>query len=215
MRYDCALIQDVVSLYHEEVLRARSREIVTEHLAACPACKAYYSTFSAAAPKTDPDRLEAGSLSGFASKIKEYHFYQIGIFVFAVISMLTAVLPWFGHQGVTEVRGTLLFSHPAAILGFALFQFAIWFHFKDYKKRMLWGYVGIGLVLMTEIYVFLTITTGSTTGIDFFLFHFDVPYLDEINPFHSFSNARFGFYVGFLATIWDAIAFSFFVHRLK
>ncbi len=99
MRYDCALIQDVVSLYHEEVLRARSREIVTEHLAACPACKAYYSTFSAAAPKTDPDRLEAGSLSGFASKIKEYHFYQIGVFVFAVISMLTAVLPWFGHQG--------------------------------------------------------------------------------------------------------------------
>lgn len=80
---------------------------------------------------------------------------------------------------------------------------------------MLWGYVGIGLVLMTEIYVFLTIITGSTTGIDFFLFHFDVPYLDEINPFHSFSNARFGFYVGFLATIWDAIAFSFFVHRLK
>ena len=101
MRYDCALIQDVVSLYHEEVLRARSRENVTEHLAACPACKAYYSTFSAADPKTDPDRLEAGSLSGFASKIKEYHFYQIGVFVFAVISMLTAVLPWFGHQGVT------------------------------------------------------------------------------------------------------------------
>lgn len=94
-------------------------------------------------------------------------------------------------------------------------QFSIWFRFKGYKKRMIWGYIGFGLVLLTEIYVFLTITTGSTIGVDFLLFHFDVPCLDEINLFHSFSNARFGFYLGFLATVWDAIAFSFFVHRLK
>lgn len=109
----------------------------------------------------------------------------------------------------------ILFSHPAAIIGFALMQFSIWFRFKGYKKRMIWGYIGFGLVLLTEIYVFLTITTGSTIGVDFLLFHFDVPCLDEINLFHSFSNARFGFYLGFLATVWDAIAFSFFVHRLK
>lgn len=215
MKYDCALIQDVVSLYHEEVLSARSKEIVTEHLSACPACRAYYGAFSAAEPKIDPERLEAGSLSGFANKIKEYHWYQIGVFLFSVISMLTVVLPWFGREGVTEVKGTLLFSHPAAILGIALFQFAIWFHFRDYKKRMLWGYIGIGMVLITEIYVFLTIPTGSTTGIDFFLVHFDVPSLDEINLLSSFSNARFGFYTGFLATIWDAIAFSVLIHKLK
>lgn len=28
MKYDCALIQDVVSLYHEEVLSERSKEVV-------------------------------------------------------------------------------------------------------------------------------------------------------------------------------------------
>ena len=215
MKYDCALIQDVVSLYHEEVLSERSKEVVNDHLKMCSECREYYNTFSSSDPPVNTALLEMGSLSHLADKIKEYHAYQLGVFLFSIIAMLTIVLPWFGYRGVTETRGTILFSYPAAIIGFALMQFSIWFRFKDYKNRMIWGYIGFGLVLLTEIYVFLTITTGSTIGVDFLLFHFDVPCLDEINLFHSFSNARFGFYLGFLATVWDAIAFSFFVHRFK
>ena len=71
-----------------------------------------------------------------------------------------------------RTRGTILFSYPAAIIGFALMQFSIWFRFKDYKNRMIWGYIGFGLVLLTEIYVFLTITTGSTIAVSYT--HLDV-----------------------------------------
>ena len=90
-------------------------------------------------------------------------------------------------------KGTILFSYPAAIIGFALMQFSIWFRFKDYKNRMIWGYIGFGLVLLTEILCFFNNHYRQHNGVDFLLFHFDVPCLDEINLFHSFSNVKVGF----------------------
>ena len=73
MKYGCALIQDVVSLYHEEVLSERSKEVVNDHLKMCSECREYYNTFSSSDPPVNTAILEMGSLSHLADKIKVYH----------------------------------------------------------------------------------------------------------------------------------------------
>ena len=103
MKYDCALIQDVVSLYHEEVLSERSKEVVNDHLKMCSECREYYNTFSSSDPPVNTAILEMGSLSHLADKIKEYHAYQLGVFLFSIIAMLTIVLPWFGSVSYTHL----------------------------------------------------------------------------------------------------------------
>lgn len=76
----------------------------------CSECREYYNTFSSADPLVNTAILEEGSLSHLADKMKEYHAYQLGVFLFSIIAMLTIVLPWFGYRGVTETRGTIYYS---------------------------------------------------------------------------------------------------------
>lgn len=46
MKYDCALMQDIVSLYKDNALSEKSKQIVEEHLAECGACRALYNGYS-------------------------------------------------------------------------------------------------------------------------------------------------------------------------
>lgn len=215
MNYDCEFIQDVVSLYKDDVLRDKSRELVNGHLAECKECKDYYDMFSSDTVETVHETEDVQVINGIARKIKEYHLYQIGLFMISVITMFTMVFPWFGYRGITEINGAVMLGRPAAIIGFALVEAAIWFNFKSCKKRMICGYTGLGLIILTEIYLFLTVFTGSTVGLDFYIFSFDLPRFMEINISDSFSYARFGFYAGFISTLCETVAFSLFVHKIK
>lgn len=46
MKYPCKLIQDLLPLYHDGVCSQESREAIEQHIAECPACKAYYAAMS-------------------------------------------------------------------------------------------------------------------------------------------------------------------------
>ena len=217
MKYDCEFIQDVVSLYKENVLSDKSKKIVTEHLEECPICKHYYESFPMVSAQSEPNReaAEVNALSDFAEKIRKYHFYQICMFVLSILSLSTIVLPWFGIQGITEIGGTILLSYPLAIIGLALFQYAIWFNFKSCAKRRICGYIGLGIIFLIEIYIFLTVYNHHTFSVDFLLFSIDMPHLETVNLLNSFSNARFGFYLSCVGTICEAVAFFFFTRKIK
>lgn len=216
MKYDCELIQDIVSLYKEGVLSNRSQEIVNDHLRECPVCRNFYDSYSSIEEekKGTPDP-ETKAFSAFASKIRQYHFYQTGVFILSIILMLTISLPWFGYKGVTEVKGTVLFNYPLAILGFAFLQFAIWFPFQDHKRRSGWGYTGLGLILLTQIYLFISMYTPSTAGLDLWILSIDVPDFSQFHLLDCFRNARWGFYAGVLLTVTEIIAFTLFSRKIK
>ncbi|MDE6020732.1 MAG: zf-HC2 domain-containing protein [Ruminococcus sp.] len=67
MKYDCELIQDIMPLYIDDVLRNKSKEIVEEHLSECTQCQKIYT--SCANEKQSPP---AETVSNESIRVKSY-----------------------------------------------------------------------------------------------------------------------------------------------
>ncbi len=71
MKYDCSLIQDIVSLYKDNALSENSRRIVEEHLAECGACRALYKGYAEEAePSESTEEISAAAVQTYSKKIK-------------------------------------------------------------------------------------------------------------------------------------------------
>lgn len=215
MKYDCDLIQDIVSLYKDKVLSNKSEAIVDEHLSECEKCKSYYDEYSDAPVPDLPIASETEKEVAFIKKIREYRLWQTGVFGISLIYLLTMVLPWFGHTGITEITGTATLRHPTAIIGIGLLFFAIWYNYRKIKTRQIVGYIGWGLVLATVIYDLFTLPMGSVIGIQIGPFGFSIPYFPNFSITKSFEYALVGFYIGIIMLLAVIFAFSLFVRRCK
>lgn len=215
MKYDCALIQDLVSLYKDGALSEVSQNIVETHLQGCEACKAYYLSYSEESPFPLPEAEETASVSHFSKKIKSYRCFQAGLFLVFVASLLTMLLPWFGYQGVAEIRGAIVLQHPLAILGIASVTFAIWYPFQQNGKRIACGFTGFGLLTGMELLEFLAVPAGGTTGIQFGNWNYTFPYLDGIDLLKSFRMTLPGFYLGISSMAACILLFAVFTKYAK
>lgn len=61
MKLDCDIVRDLLPSYVEDLVSARTKAAVEEHLAACPACRGYCDALRAPQPRT-PDAVEEASL---------------------------------------------------------------------------------------------------------------------------------------------------------
>lgn len=213
MRIDCEWVQDVISLYRDEVLRENSRRQVEEHLAGCAGCRAYYAAYDAGEP-LPPEAAEAPVVR-LAGKLRNYRMLQIVIFTLSVLLSCSIWLPWFGDPGLTEVQGTVLLGRPSALMGAALFLFAVWYPFRRVGRRAACGYAGLGLVLMAEGMEFLLAPAQSLVGLQLGPFSFDVPNWAGVSLPESFAMARPGFYLGALSVLVLAAAFALFLRRIR
>lgn len=211
MKYECDLIRDVAVLYHDRALSPKSEQIVTDHLAECAPCRAYYGQLDESgipAPAGQPEPA-----ADFTRKVRRYRTGQLALFGLTVLAVLTTLLPWFGYSGVAEIPGTVLLHHPAALAGLALFLFAIWYHFQKHAARLTCGCTGWGLLLAMEVLDFLTVPQGSTTGITIGMFSYDVPNFSGINLMESLQYTLPGFYIGLAATLLCGIGFLVFARE--
>lgn len=213
MKYDCDLIRDIASLYKDGVLSEKSTEIVIEHLSECDNCQKYYEGFSEEALTAAIQDDDTKKAVDYARKITVYRKWQAGIFAATVTALFTTLLPWFGYRGMTEMMGTTILRHPAAIMGIVLFIFAIWYNFKSKRSRLLCGYSGWGLWFLAVQYDFLTIPLGSTIGIQWGFFHYDIPLFENLNIADCIQNTLPGFYIGVFILIAIGTGFYFFVKQ--
>lgn len=213
MKYECDLIRDVVLLYKDGALSEKGAAAVEKHLSECESCRKYYDEFSDDAfcvPISDDVTEKAVN---YGRKIAVYRSWQIGVFAVAVVALLTMVFPWFGYRGITEISGTTILRSPFALVGIVLFVFAVWYNFKSKHSRKICGYIGWGLWLFSDLYNFITIPMGSTVGVQWGPFNFEIPYFANFSLTNCFQNTLPGFYVGVLALFAVGVAFYFFVKK--
>lgn len=215
MKYDCALIQDLVSLYQDGLLSEVSQNIVETHLQECESCKTYYLTYSEESPFSFPKEKETVEVLHFSKKIKHYRCFQAGLFLLFIAALLTMLLPWFGYGGVSEIPGAIVLQHPLAILGIAFVTFSIWYPFRKNGKRMACGFTGFGLLAGMELWEFLLVPSGSTVGIQFGNWNYDLPYLKGIDLLYSFRMTLPGFYLGISSMAACILLFAIFIKYAK
>lgn len=214
MKYECSLVRDVVSLYMDDALSEKSRESIDEHLSLCCGCRKFYDEYRSDDAAAEPEK-DINTFVAFSKKITDYRKNQLLLFAFVVLLFLIMTRPWFGYQGVNAIDGFSVLAQPFGALGIAAFIASVFYDFRSFKKRMAVGFIGIACVLLSEIYYFLTIPAGSTTGISFGLFGITLPYLSGISLSESFEMATIWFFCGFVVTVLAAVSFYLFCRRIK
>jgi predicted anti-sigma-YlaC factor YlaD len=63
MKYDCDVIRDLLPLYQDDTLSAKSKSTVEEHFAECLSCKAYFEKMMRGVeqPHTTPETVETAN----------------------------------------------------------------------------------------------------------------------------------------------------------
>ena len=54
-KLDCQIVQDLLPLYHDDVVRPHTKEAIAAHLAQCPSCRAEYQELCADLPVSVPE----------------------------------------------------------------------------------------------------------------------------------------------------------------
>ena len=54
-KLDCQIVQDLLPLYHDEVVRPHTKKAIEAHLAQCPSCRAEYQELCADLPVSVPE----------------------------------------------------------------------------------------------------------------------------------------------------------------
>lgn len=214
MKYECSLVKDVVSLYMDEALSEKSRESIDEHLSLCSGCRKFYDEYRNDDAGAELEK-DIKTFVAFSKKITDYRKNQILLFAFVALLFLIMTRPWFGYEGVNAIDGFSVLAQPFGALGIVAFIAAVFYDFKSSKKRMKVGFIGIVCVLLSEIYYFLTIPAGSTTGNSFGVFGITLPYLPGISLSESFEMATIWFFCGFVVTVFSAVSFYLFCRRIK
>lgn len=214
MKYECSLVRDVVSLYMDDALSEKSRESIDEHLSLCSGCRKFYDEYRSDDAEKEPEN-NVKTFVAFSKKITDYRKKQILIFALVVLLFLFMTRPWFGYEGVNDIDGFSVLAQPFGALGIAAFIAAVFYDFKSSKKRMAAGFIGIACVILSEIYYFLTIPAGATTGISFGLFGLTLPYLSEISLSESFEMTTIWFFCGFVVTVLSAVFFYLFCRKIQ
>lgn len=219
MKYDCELIQDIAPLYQDGVLREKSTEIVKEHLSACAECEKYYHDLSAEAdvpiaPASPTEDCSTQTAVAFSKKISTYRYWQVGLFLATLAFLFTMTFTWFGRPGLTAVSGMTVFSsNSLALIGVGLFLFAIWYHFRKKRNRLLCGYIGWGLIFFSVILAFLAVPFGYTTGIQIGFLHLAIPSFHNFELAECFAYAQPGFYIGVVVLLALGAVFGWFLKK--
>lgn len=214
MKYECSLVKDVVSLYMDDALSEKSRESIDEHLSLCGGCRKFYDEYTNDEGMAESEN-EAKPFMAFSKKITDYRKNQLLLFALVALLFLIMTRPWFGYEGVNAIDGFSVLAQPFGALGVAAFIAAVFYDFKSTKKRMTVGIIGIAAVILSEIYYFLTIPAGTTTGISFGLFGITIPYLPGISFSESFESVTTWFFAGFALTVLSAVCFYLFCRKTQ
>lgn len=216
MKNECAVVQDLASLYYDKALSPETVNSVEEHLSNCAVCKGFYDEFEKERLEEQPlyeTQIEQKEKVIFASnKIKKYRLYQVCLFGGTIIFLLSLMFTWFGFPGVSEIKGTILLTHPLAIMGLGLLEFSIWYSFTNNKRRKLCGYIGAVALIISEFLVLGLISGGSTVGIDIGFIH-----LELLNPMlwkWDWPLMHLGFYVTIIITIVETFGFRWFCNNI-
>lgn len=214
MKYECSLVKDVVSLYMDDALSEKSRESIEEHLSLCGGCRKFYHEYTNDEGMAESEN-EAKPFMAFSKKITDYRKNQLLLFALVALLFLIMTRPWFGYEGVNAIDGFSVLAQPFGALGVAAFIAAVFYDFKSTKKRMTVGIIGIAAVILSEIYYFLTIPAGTTTGISFGLFGITIPYLPGISLAESFESVTTWFFAGLALTVISAVCFYLFCRKTQ
>ena len=88
MKRDCAVVQDLLVLYEDDVLTNESKEMVEEHLRGCEECMQVYDKSGKKLPiiekvaEASEDEQEDAAGWGFKKKSKKNYYKNIFIFSF-------------------------------------------------------------------------------------------------------------------------------------
>lgn len=214
MKYECSIVKDVVTLYMDGALSEKSRESVDEHLSLCGSCRNFYGEYKNEEPETQSES-DAKSFLDFSKKITDYRKSQLLLFALVALLFLLMTRPWFGYEGINAIDGFSVLAQPFGALGVAAFIAAVFYDFKSLKKRRAAGFVGIACVILSEIYYFLTIPAGATTGMILGFFGITVPYLPGISLSRSLEAITPWFFAGLAVTVISAVSFYLFCRRIK
>lgn len=147
-------------------------------------------------------------------KMKSFGCFQLIAFAAFLVMLATLKTTWFGYKGISAISGFILFMHPTAVAGTALFLIAVWFNFKSARRRRAFGYTGLALLFFAEMLEFFTFPSGSVTGIQIWMFSYDVPSLYDFSIRGCFITARPGFYLSFISTLLTGILFYVFTRKI-
>lgn len=95
MKYDCELIEDILPLYVDDVLREKSRTIVDEHLAECEACRTLYqnSRQSADLPPAPPPENRA-KVKSYSKRIKKMRIFVVSTILVILLSLFSSFVSY-------------------------------------------------------------------------------------------------------------------------
>ncbi len=102
-RLDCAVVEDLLPLYHDGVVNVITAEAVEEHLKECELCKKEYESISASLV----GKTEKSTGDAFTLMIKKKRLKQIIITVFACVlscALLSGVYHFLTEVNVVEIK---------------------------------------------------------------------------------------------------------------
>ncbi len=102
-RLDCAIVEDLLPLYHDGVVNVITAEAVEEHLKECELCKKEYESISA----DIKGKTETSTKEAFTLMIKKKRLKQIIITVFACVlscAILSGVYHFLTEVNVVEIK---------------------------------------------------------------------------------------------------------------
>ncbi len=216
MKNECAVVQDLALLYYDKALSPETVDSVEEHLANCAICRDFYEEFKEEQSNEqsfeDRQLEEKEKVISAYDKIKKYRFFQVCLFGGTIIFLLSLMFTWFGYPGVSEIKGTVLLSHPLAIIGLGLLEFSIWYSFVNKTRRKICGYIGAAALVISEFLVLGLVASGSTIGINIGFTHFEL-----LNPMlwkWDWPLMHLGFYITVIITIVETLGFRWFCNNI-
>ena len=82
-----------------------------------------------------------------------------------LISQIPMFLSWFGGgRGVQEIKGTIVLFNPITIVCILIYFMGVWEVFKKRKVNTRISVIGLGGIILVEIYEFLTWHYMTVTG---------------------------------------------------
>ena len=100
MKLNCELVQDLLPLYAEGMLKEGNRRLVEEHLEECESCRALLGELESPAVEVEH---HADGLKGFRKKLRRHTFTVAAVTAFVVIFL--ALLVWSCFMSGSDALG--------------------------------------------------------------------------------------------------------------
>lgn len=113
MKYDCALIRDILPLFHDNALSSKSKEIIGDHLSQCPDCRKTYEEYLSdeESPLEQSCAIKNAAVREYSKKIKRLRVTIASVVLFIILTVTGSLLsmiefntPNFIAAGIGVVR---------------------------------------------------------------------------------------------------------------